>query len=170
MALIGTLVRWYESYLIGPDIGHIPVSNLYEVFVLFCWLTTAFYLYFEQHYGPRALGAFVMLVVSAAVGFLLWYTVVREATKSSRSCRPSKLVDEAARACQLHRLWHLLAVGDGGFRLPDQAAGDRDPVAQAHAAVAAGRGAVFRADRIPPAGRRRKPVAATGSATRWCPR
>ena len=79
MALIGTMVRWYESYLIGPDIGHIPVSNLYEVFVLFCWLTAIFYLYFEQHYGTRALGAFVMLVVSAAVGFLLWYTVVREA-------------------------------------------------------------------------------------------
>jgi len=79
MALIGTLVRWYESYLIGPDIGHIPVSNLYEVFVLFCWMTTAFYLYFEDQYRTRALGAFVMLVVSAAVGFLLWYTVVREA-------------------------------------------------------------------------------------------
>ena len=79
MALIGTLVRWYESYLLGADIGHIPVSNLYEVFVLFCWLTTAFYLYFEDQYETRALGAFVMLVVSAAVGFLLWYTVVREA-------------------------------------------------------------------------------------------
>ena len=79
MALIGTLVRWYESYLIGPDVGHIPVSNLYEVFVLFCWMTTAFYLYFEEQYATRALGAFVMLVVSAAVGFLLWYTVVREA-------------------------------------------------------------------------------------------
>ena len=55
MALIGTMVRWYESYLIGADIGHIPVSNLYEVFVLFCWLTTAFYLYFEdQLRHPRA--------------------------------------------------------------------------------------------------------------------
>jgi cytochrome c-type biogenesis protein CcsB len=79
MALVGTLVRWYESYLIGPDVGHIPVSNLYEVFVLFCWLTAVFYLYFEDRYATRALGAFVMLVVSAAVGFLLWYTVVREA-------------------------------------------------------------------------------------------
>ena len=48
MALIGTLVRWYESYLIGADVGHIPVSNLYEVFVLFCWMTAAFYLYFEE--------------------------------------------------------------------------------------------------------------------------
>ena len=79
MALIGTMVRWYESYLLGPDIGHIPVSNLYEVFVLFCWMTAAFYLYFEAQYKTRSLGAFVMLVVSAAVGFLLWYTVVREA-------------------------------------------------------------------------------------------
>ncbi|MEF7614370.1 c-type cytochrome biogenesis protein CcsB [Aquincola sp. MAHUQ-54] len=79
MALVGTMVRWFESHQIGADIGHIPVSNLYEVFVLFCWMTAAFYLYFEQHYRTRALGAFVMLVVSAAVGFLLWYTVAREA-------------------------------------------------------------------------------------------
>lgn len=79
MALVGTLVRWYESHQIGPDIGHIPVSNLYEVFVLFCWLTTLFHLYYEQRFATRSLGAFVMLVVSGAVSFLLWYTVVREA-------------------------------------------------------------------------------------------
>ena len=79
MALIGTMVRWYESYLVGADVGHIPVSNLYEVFVMFCWMTAAFYLYFEAQYKTRALGAFVMLVVSAAVGFLLWYTLVRGA-------------------------------------------------------------------------------------------
>jgi cytochrome c-type biogenesis protein CcsB len=81
MALVGTMVRWWESYLLGPDIGHIPVSNLYEVFVLFCWLTALFYLYFEAQYETRALGAFVLLVVSAAVGFLLWYTVAREANE-----------------------------------------------------------------------------------------
>lgn len=111
MALTGTLVRWFESHQIAPDVGHIPVSNLYEVFVLFCWVTSLFYLYYEQHYagrgalaargsgaslayataggagaagaepqgGIRSVGAFVMLVVSGAVGFLLWYTVVREA-------------------------------------------------------------------------------------------
>lgn len=79
LALTGTMVRWYESYLVGADVGHIPVSNLYEVFILFCWMTAAFYLYFEAQYKTRSLGAFVMLVVSAAVGFLLWYTLVREA-------------------------------------------------------------------------------------------
>jgi cytochrome c-type biogenesis protein CcsB len=79
MALVGTMVRWYESYLVGADVGHIPVSNLYEVFILFCWMTAAFYLYFEAQYKTRALGGFVMLIVSAAVGFLLWYTLVRGA-------------------------------------------------------------------------------------------
>ncbi len=79
MALIGTMVRWYESHHIGAGIGHIPVSNLYEVFVLFCWMTALFYLYYEMQYRTRTLGAFVMLVVSAAVGFLLWYAIVREA-------------------------------------------------------------------------------------------
>ena len=79
LALVGTMVRWYESYLLGPDIGHIPVSNLYEVFVMFIWMASLFYLYYESLYKTRALGGFVMLVVSAAVGFLLWYTVVREA-------------------------------------------------------------------------------------------
>ncbi|UFS55559.1 c-type cytochrome biogenesis protein CcsB [Comamonadaceae bacterium M7527] len=79
LALVGTLVRWYEGHQMGPDIGHIPVSNLYEVFVLFCWMTAMFYLYYESHYKTRSMGAFVMLVVSAGVAFLLWYTLIREA-------------------------------------------------------------------------------------------
>ncbi len=77
----GMLVRWYESYLIGVDVGHIPVSNLYEVFVLFCMITALFYLYYEQHYKTRQMGPFVMLVISAAVGFLLWYTISRDAAQ-----------------------------------------------------------------------------------------
>lgn len=77
----GMLVRWYESYLIGADVGHIPVSNLYEVFVLFCMITALFYLYYEQRYATRQLGAFVLTVISAAVGFLLWYTISRGAAE-----------------------------------------------------------------------------------------
>ncbi|WP_374581216.1 c-type cytochrome biogenesis protein CcsB [Pseudoduganella sp.] len=77
----GMLVRWYESYLIGTDVGHIPISNLYEVFILFALITAMFYLYYEEHYATRALGPFVLLVISAAVGFLLWYTVARGASE-----------------------------------------------------------------------------------------
>lgn len=79
MGTAGMLVRWYESYLIGTDVGHIPISNLYEVFVLFCIITALLYLYYERRYATRQMGAFVLLVISAAVGFLLWYTFSREA-------------------------------------------------------------------------------------------
>jgi cytochrome c-type biogenesis protein CcsB len=81
LGFTGMLVRWYESYLIGTDVGHIPVSNLYEVFILFCMITALFYLYYEQHYATRQLGPFVLVVISAAVGFLLWYTITRDAAE-----------------------------------------------------------------------------------------
>lgn len=75
----GLLMRWYESYLISTEIGHIPISNLYEVFVLFCLVTAMFYLYYQQRYATHALGAFVLLIIASAVGFLLWYTISRHA-------------------------------------------------------------------------------------------
>jgi len=77
--LVGMMVRWRESYLINPVYGHIPVSSLYEVFILFAVLTTLMYLYYEQKIRTRSMGGFVMLIVSAAVGFLLWYTFDRGA-------------------------------------------------------------------------------------------
>ena len=70
LGFVGMLVRWYESYLVGP-----------EVFILFCLITALFYLYYEEHYGTRQLGPFVLLIISAAVGFLLWYTVSRDAAE-----------------------------------------------------------------------------------------
>jgi cytochrome c-type biogenesis protein CcsB len=79
LGFVGLMVRWYESYLIGADVGHIPVSNLYEVFVLFCLITSMMYLYYEARYQTRQLGALVLLVISAAVGFILWYTFDRGA-------------------------------------------------------------------------------------------
>ncbi len=79
MGFIGLLVRWYESYLIGTDVGHIPISNLYEVFVLFCVITALLYLYYEGRYATRKLGAFVLLIILAAVWFILWYTFDRGA-------------------------------------------------------------------------------------------
>ena len=78
---VGMMVRWYESYLIGPDVGHIPVSNLYEVFILFALITAMFYLYYEERYATRQLGPFVLLIIGAAVAFLLWYTVSRDAAE-----------------------------------------------------------------------------------------
>ncbi|MBT6817874.1 MAG: cytochrome c biogenesis protein CcsA, partial [Nitrosomonadales bacterium] len=74
MGFIGLLVRWFESYLISIDVGHIPISNLYEVFVLFCLVTALLHLYYEEKMNRKELGAFVLIVISVAVGFILWYT------------------------------------------------------------------------------------------------
>lgn len=81
MGLIGLMVRWRESYLISPDIGHIPVSNLYEVFILFSIITALLYLHYEARYRTRAMGGFVLLVISAAIAFLLWYQFSRHAAQ-----------------------------------------------------------------------------------------
>ncbi len=79
MGFTGMMVRWYESYLLGADIGHIPVSNLYEVFVLFCLITALFTVFYEEKYATRQVSAFILLIISAAVGFLLWYMSSRDA-------------------------------------------------------------------------------------------
>lgn len=77
--MIGLMVRWRESYLLGADIGHIPVSNLYEVFILFSVVTALLYLFYERRYQTRSLGGFVLLVITAAVIFQLWYAFDRQA-------------------------------------------------------------------------------------------
>ncbi len=79
MGLAGLMVRWRESYLISTDVGHIPVSNLYEVFILFAIITALMYLFYERRYANRAMGAFALTVISGAVAFLLWYTFGRGA-------------------------------------------------------------------------------------------
>ena len=79
MGTVGLMVRWRESYLISHDVGHIPVSNLYEVFILFAIITSLLYLHYERRYDNRAMGAFVLTVISGAVAFLLWYTFERGA-------------------------------------------------------------------------------------------
>ena len=73
------LLRWHESYLIDVEIGHAPVSNLYEVFILLFMITAAVYLSFERRYQAKGMGAFVMLLVSAGVFFGVWLDSIGQA-------------------------------------------------------------------------------------------
>lgn len=77
--MVGLMVRWRETHMMGADIGYIPVSNLYEVFILFAVVTALIYLFYERRYQVRSLGGFVLLVISAAVIFQLWYAFERNA-------------------------------------------------------------------------------------------
>ena len=76
---VGLLVRWHESYLLRPDAGHIPVSNLYEVFILFMVITSLMYLYYEKKFSVQKLGGFVFTFLVVVVGFVLWYSISRDA-------------------------------------------------------------------------------------------
>ncbi|MBO4576680.1 MAG: cytochrome c biogenesis protein CcsA, partial [Neisseriaceae bacterium] len=70
---VGLLVRWHESYLISTDAGHIPVSNLYEVLVLFMAVTALMFLYYASKTHLHRLGVFVYAFQAALVAFFLWY-------------------------------------------------------------------------------------------------
>jgi len=74
------LLRWYESYLfMDGEIGHAPVSNIYEVFILLFCITTIIYLQWEKRYEAKAMGAFVMALVASGVFFGIWLDSVGQA-------------------------------------------------------------------------------------------
>jgi len=74
------LLRWYESYLfMGGEIGHAPVSNIYEVFILLFCITTIIYSQWERRYEAKAMGAFVLAIVASGVFFGIWLDSVGQA-------------------------------------------------------------------------------------------
>jgi len=74
------LLRWYESYLfMGGEIGHAPVSNIYEVFILLFCIVCMIYLQWESRYNAKAMGAFVMALVAVGVFFAIWLESVGQA-------------------------------------------------------------------------------------------
>lgn len=79
IGVLAFLLRWKESYAMGSGVGHIPVSNLYEVFLVFILLTSSIMLYLIDAFDTPELAAFAMPVVSAATGFLFWYGAARGA-------------------------------------------------------------------------------------------
>ncbi|SDC54525.1 cytochrome c-type biogenesis protein CcsB [Cupriavidus sp. YR651] len=79
LATCAWVVRWYESYQIGAGMGHIPVSNLYEVFVVFIILTGVMMLYVEDRYRSDGMTVFTLPLVGAAYAFLYWYGGTRGA-------------------------------------------------------------------------------------------
>ncbi len=120
LALVGTMVRWFESYLHRPrhrpHPGEQPLRGVRHVHLDDGAVLPVLRRRSTQR---RALGGFVMLVVSAAVGFLLWYTRgARGARDPAAGACAAKLVDEAARAGQLHWLRHLCPGRHGGLCLP----------------------------------------------------
>ena len=63
---LAIILRWWESYSkFGSDVGHAPLSNMYESMVFFSWCIMLIYIIFEKKYKMRSLGSFV-----SPLGFL----------------------------------------------------------------------------------------------------
>ncbi len=63
----GVVLRWVESYQLG--IGHAPLSNLYESLVFFAATIILIYLFVEQKYQNRVIGAFVTPLAFLALAY-----------------------------------------------------------------------------------------------------
>jgi len=63
-------IRWWESYQMGADIGHIPISNLFESMSFGAWTIILIYMLVEWKYKNRTFGAFVMPVAFLAMTYI----------------------------------------------------------------------------------------------------
>jgi len=63
-------LRWWESYQMGQEIGHIPVSNLFESMSFGAWTIILIYTIVEIKYKNRSFGAFVMPVAFLALAYV----------------------------------------------------------------------------------------------------
>lgn len=66
---VGIILRWYESYHLGPEYGHAPFSSLYESLTFFAWTTGIIYLVIERRYQNRVIGAFAMPLACLALAY-----------------------------------------------------------------------------------------------------
>jgi len=64
---LGIILRWIESYQL--NIGHAPLSNLYESLVFFSWSIGLIYLFVEFRFKNRTIGAFTTPIAFLALAY-----------------------------------------------------------------------------------------------------
>jgi cytochrome c-type biogenesis protein CcsB len=65
--LAGVIWRWVESYQL--NMGHAPLSNMYESLVFFALTLTLLYLYVEHRYGSQVIGVFATPLAFFAMAY-----------------------------------------------------------------------------------------------------
>jgi cytochrome c-type biogenesis protein CcsB len=65
--LVGVIWRWVESYQL--NMGHAPLSNMYESLVFFALTLTLLYLYVEYRYGSKVIGVFATPLAFFAMAY-----------------------------------------------------------------------------------------------------
>jgi cytochrome c-type biogenesis protein CcsB len=65
----GIILRWVESYAMGSEYGHAPLTNLYESLVFFSWTIGVMYLIIEWRYKNRVIGALALPLAFLALAY-----------------------------------------------------------------------------------------------------
>ena len=63
------ILRWVESYRLGMDVGHAPLSNLYESLIFFAWTIIILYVLIEWRTKNRSIGAFATPLAFLAMAY-----------------------------------------------------------------------------------------------------
>lgn len=105
-ALIALAVRWFETYYLQRP-AHLPLGTQHDIIALFNAFTVVIYLIMERIYRNRSAGAFVMMIVLAAVLFQAWL--------SGHELAAAGQADGALRTYWMHA--HVLGIfaGYGAF-------------------------------------------------------
>ena len=82
-SLLALSTRWFETYYLHRP-GHFLFSEMYETVALFTTITVIVYLVMERVYRTRSAGAFVMLIVFAAVLYQVWLATHDQGIPGSR--------------------------------------------------------------------------------------
>jgi cytochrome c-type biogenesis protein CcsB len=67
--IVGILLRWIESYNMGSEYGHAPLTNLYESLTFFAFTISLIYLFVERRYKNRVIGAFALPLACLALAY-----------------------------------------------------------------------------------------------------
>jgi len=65
-------LRWWESYQLPGEVGHAPLSNLYESVVFFSWTILLIYILIDLKYRQRSVGAFVIPFAFLGMTWAQW--------------------------------------------------------------------------------------------------
>ena len=73
---VGIVLRWIESYRL--EVGHAPLSNLYESLIFFSWAIILLYVLMEWRIKNRSIGTFVTPLAFLALAYASFSDSVRD--------------------------------------------------------------------------------------------
>ncbi len=120
----GIGLRWYESYQM--NIGHAPLTNMYESLVFFSWSIVIFYLVLELKIKNRLIGTFAIPFAFLSMAYASFGSNINDQIKPLIPALQSNWLIAHVVACFIGYAAFAVACGLGIMYLCKAAAKDKD--------------------------------------------